>query len=327
MSLPLCTQSPALRAPRRLAPSLAAAPPAEPSKQVVERLTEISPPFGELYGGLFARACINVAHLHQLTREDLLAIGVPVGHALDIMNGAVQKTKRRPLGKSSYVPAPGDPAHAGDAYGEYAVVSALVFGFAVSTFAATPSMLADLEAPTSGIIGSFLLLLSGVTLLSGFSTVTTALQRYYCKLLLARTPDALQRFIEQTHFISVQARRATWLALSLYLVSLAVLAFEIFNRYEASAAVWRLGLIVSVLAIGAILVLATYRMLSRAYERAVSRIGGYEAMSRARLSRRNLVYPADHERVVAAGANVDESPGARSAPAAQTRYAVSIAEP
>lgn len=242
---------------------------------------DIHPSFGERYGSMFARAFISVSHMPKLTQEDLLAIGMPLGHAIEFVRF---KRKREYSGD-------GDLAHAADAYGEYAVVSALVFGFAVSTFAATPTMLADLESPTSGIIGSFLCLLSGVTLLSAFSTVTSILIRYYCKVLLARQPGALQRFLEQTHFMSVQARRATWFSLSLYLTSLAVLSFEIFARYDATAATWRLVLVVSVLTVGALLVLLTYRMLSNAYESAVHHEGGSTAKLRARLTRR--IHPVD----------------------------------
>ena len=237
----------------------------------------------QLYGPVLARQQLSAKQLRVLTRDDFHAIGVPLGHAMRLSETFAGSSEE----------GPGDLAHAGDAYGEYAVVSALVFGFAVSTFAATPSMLADLEAPQSGIIGTFLTMLSGVTLLSAFSTVTTALQRYYCKVLLARQPAAMQRFIEQTHILSVQARRATWFALALYLASLAVLSFEIFARYERSHRTWRLVLIVTVLAVGAILVLSTYRMVSNAYEAAVSRVGGVAAMKFARvMSRKRLVHPA-----------------------------------
>ena len=269
-------------APRRPAPTL---PPVSVDKAIVQRLVEIHPTF-ERYGALFSHAFVAVSHLEKLTRDDLVGIGMPLGHAIELRRHLdAERSKNGEASNAS------DLAHAADAYGEYAVVSALVFGFAVSTFAATPTMLADLESPTSGIIGTFLCLLSGVTLLSAFSTVTAILIRYYCKVLMAREPVALQHFLQQTKHLAVQARRATWFSLSLYLASLCVLAFEIFARYDASAATWRLVLIVSVLSTGALLVLFTYRVLSNAYESSVHRAGGSSAKLRARMTRR--IHPSD----------------------------------
>jgi hypothetical protein len=297
------------------------APPAppSPSPDLVQKLDEVEAGFGALYGGCLARAYVTATLLPELSHEDLVSIGVPLGRAMAIVRTVSREAERASastLGEttatevrshavrakwasaasSAHLEAREIRRHADAAQadacarlesstsshdaltagpsvsvraasaaacafadGEYAVVSALVFGFAVSTFAATPSMLADLDAPTSSIIGSFLSLLSGVTLLSAFSTTFTALQKYYCKVLLARRPEALDVFLASTHCLSVQARRATWASLALYLASLAVLSFEIFARYDQSAAAWRLSLIVAVLTAGAGLVVFTYR--------------------------------------------------------------------
>lgn len=317
------------------------APPAppSPSPDLVQKLNEVEAGFGALYGGCLARAYVTATLLPELSHEDLVSIGVPLGRAMAIVRTVSREAERASastLGEttatevrshavrakwasaasSAHLEAREIRRHAdaaqADAYGEYAVVSALVFGFAVSTFAATPSMLADLDAPTSSIIGSFLSLLSGVTLLSAFSTTFTALQKYYCKVLLARRPEALDVFLASTHCLSVQARRATWASLALYLASLAVLSFEIFARYDQSAAAWRLSLIVAVLTAGAGLVVFTYRSLSNAYERATTvfappltagaGVASGAKLRRARISRRHLVHPEQDTSAVVGGA-------------------------
>ena len=100
--------------PLRPAPAL----PAELTPELAAALRSVDPTFVQLYGPVLARQQLSAKQLRVLTRDDFHAIGVPLGHAMRLSETFAGSSEE----------GPGDLAHAGDAYGEYAVVSALVFG-------------------------------------------------------------------------------------------------------------------------------------------------------------------------------------------------------
>jgi len=148
-------------------------------------------------------------------------------------------------------------AASADAYNQYAVVSALIFGFAVNSFTNVAGIVADSDQYTSSAAkqyadaragGSILMLvfcslLAIVCALSGYATVFMTLQFYACKILLERAhPDRLRDFLRLTWRPRQLARHATWTAMSAYLSALAVLSFEILPAMPAAIVASLMGL-------------------------------------------------------------------------------------
>ena len=81
---------------------------------------------------------------------------------------------------------------AGDAYGAYSVVSALIFGAGASTLAQLPSTVADLDyskgEAKSVALSLYTCLMAMVVLLSGFSTAFMTLSNYYIKYMAGQVP-------------------------------------------------------------------------------------------------------------------------------------------
>ena len=123
-----------------------------------------------------------------------------------------------------------DFSSAADAFSSIAIISMLVFGFAVSSFGGLAGL--PIEFNERLTVSVFACSVALTAVLSGYATIFMTLTYYYLKRLDAK--DArLRLFYERTAFGRWAARQATWASLVLYLSSLAVLGFEMLSLAAA----------------------------------------------------------------------------------------------
>ena len=109
------------------------------------------------------------------------------------------------------------------AYSSIAVVSGLVFGFALSAFTQVVPGNAGASTP---LLNWFLLLTSVVIILSGMATLVFSLQYYYITRLSVRNPDEVGPFIHDTYAVRHVARGATVISMILVLPAVGLLALD-----------------------------------------------------------------------------------------------------
>ena len=144
-----------------------------------------------------------------------------------------------------------DFSSAADAFSSIAIISTLIFGFALSSFVALAGLAAEITArPRVAAFAILMVLTSG---LSGFATIFMTLTYYYLKRLDSQD-SRLRRFYERTASGRRAARQSTWSSLVVYLSSLALLSFEMLPLWAAIVCTLLVGA-------GAIVMLLTTTML------------------------------------------------------------------
>ena len=108
-----------------------------------------------------------------------------------------------------------------EAVSSVSLISALVFGFSVSTFS---ERIGDTETFLDEVFCG----LMGVTIgCSAVATCTLSLQYYFIKRLLDVNPAAIPKFLETTQTArDLVGHKLTWLSLVMYIGALAVLAID-----------------------------------------------------------------------------------------------------
>ena len=118
-----------------------------------------------------------------------------------------------------------EPVTVADAIQSVALVSALVFGFAVSSFAAVMTELTD--RTHHALIGWFCVCMSLVSMLSGYATVFLSLHFYQLKRFSKLDVELFGIYMKETSAERNIAQGLTWASLMLYFGSLSLLAAEI----------------------------------------------------------------------------------------------------
>jgi len=108
-----------------------------------------------------------------------------------------------------------------EAVSSVSLISALVFGFSVSTFS---ERIGDTETFLDEVFCG----LMGVTIgCSAVATCTLSLQYYFIKRLLDVNPTAIPQFLASTSLArDLVGHKLTWLSLVMYIGALAVLAID-----------------------------------------------------------------------------------------------------
>ena len=108
-----------------------------------------------------------------------------------------------------------------DAVSSISLISALVFGFSVSTFS-------ERIGDTETFLDQIFCALMGVTIgCSAVATCTLSLQYYFIKRLLDVNPTAIPQFLASTSLArDLVGHKLTWLSLVMYIGALAVLAMD-----------------------------------------------------------------------------------------------------
>ena len=157
----------------------------------------------------------------------------------------------------------GDGHDSAEAYSAISVTSALVFGFAVTTFVTVEA--GSIRALASSTAGHaiFDILMALTISLSAFGLVVMNLQYYQVRrmrVMQPNDPSKLRDFLKATFPYRHIARGTTWISLALYLLGLLVL----------SAIIWQdhLGVIIvlgCILGTGSIAVVAVWLKLNAKY--------------------------------------------------------------
>ena len=157
-------------------------------------------------------------------------------------------------------------SHEADAISSIAVVSALVFGFATSTFVGVATLTNEWEGDLVGI-GTFSLCMAAVAALSGYATVYLSLQYYFLKRLSCfEDAHLFALFVNATIRERQVTFGLTWTSLALYFAALGLLAYV---TLPTGFAVGCIGLF----ALGACLVLVTWaRMFNKSSPRNLRRM-------------------------------------------------------
>ena len=118
-----------------------------------------------------------------------------------------------------------------EAVSSVSLISALVFGFSVSSFS---ERIGDTETFLDEVFCG----LMGVTIgCSAVATCTLSLQYYFIKRLLDVNPAAIPKFLESTQTArDLVGHKLTWLSLVLYIGALAVLAMDKLSGESATLA-------------------------------------------------------------------------------------------
>lgn len=148
--------------------------------------------------------------------------------------GSRYSTRKCSTSSSTVVePDPRDnPLIAAEAWIQLAFISALIFGFAVSTLAEVglseaPRCRANPGSPSCTFVSAFAVMIAAVSALTGYATIFMTLSFYYIKRLGSHgSVFRLKQFRDRTSNGRRYARHATWLGLVLYKASLALLAFN-----------------------------------------------------------------------------------------------------
>ena len=158
----------------------------------------------------------------------------------------------------------GDGTDSAEAYSAISVTSALVFGFAVTTFVTVEA--GDTfrgDSTNSGIRAGHVLfdiLMTLTIVLSAYGLVVMNLQYYHVRRMRVMAPDNLRIFLKDTFFYRHVARGTTWTALALYLLGLLVFSCAVWNEEVGVAFI--LGLI---LGLGAVAVVGVWLRLNHKY--------------------------------------------------------------
>ena len=150
-----------------------------------------------------------------------------------------------------------EPATVADAISSIAVVSALVFGFAASTFVAVMIDSPGNEWTEQKRIGGFCILMAIVSMMSGYATVYLSLQFYFLKRLNSMEAELVEIYLTDTARERHFASGLTWTSLAFYFAALSLLVSEVLPwRYSVPCTCF--------FALGGVLVLATWwRMMHR----------------------------------------------------------------
>lgn len=157
----------------------------------------------------------------------------------------------------------GDGHDSAEAYSAISVTSALVFGFAVTTFVTVEAgSIGSLATSTTGHI-IFDVIMALTISLSAFGLVVMNLQYYQVRrmrVLQPTDPSKLRDFLKSTFPFRHIARGTTWISLALYLLGLLVL----------SAVIWQdhLGVVIVlgfILGMGSVAVVGTWLQLNAKY--------------------------------------------------------------
>ena len=127
----------------------------------------------------------------------------------------------------SFEDEPKEPATVADAISSIAVVSALVFGFAASTFVAVMIDSPGNEWTELPRIGTFCLCMAVVATMSGYATVYLSLLFYFLKRLHSMEAELVTLYLTSTASERHFACGLTWTALATYFVALSMLGSEV----------------------------------------------------------------------------------------------------
>lgn len=135
----------------------------------------------------------------------------------------------------------GDGVDSSEAYSSIAVISALVFGFAVTTLVGVEGN----RAQSGWYHVAFGFCMSLVCALSAYGLVVMSLSYYHVRRLRVVAPEQISSFLKQTFLYRHVARGTTWVAVALYLVGLAIYAHMIYDTGPAVALSVLLGVAAS----------------------------------------------------------------------------------
>ena len=153
------------------------------------------------------------------------------------------------------------------AYSGLAVVSGLLFGFALSAFT---NLLPKNAAASTPLLNMFLLLTSVIIALSGFGTFVLSLQHYHITRMAVISPSDVDDFLDDTYRFRNLARCATWISMILVMPATGLLALDRLP-IEYSA------LMMSLLGTGAVTMLAVSLCQQKAFVLAVEPRGSNSA--------------------------------------------------
>jgi len=159
--------------------------------------------------------------------------------------GAAEVKQRSP----SFDTIENEAGNVAGAISSIAIVSALIFGASISTFAAVMLDLNDFtDRP---LIGTFCVVQAMVSVLSGYATVFLSLHYYFLLRLKSLEPELFQIFLEETAFERHVSSGATWTAMAFFFASMSLLGFEMMPLRYAIPCTCIYGL-------GAVLVILTW---------------------------------------------------------------------
>ena len=140
----------------------------------------------------------------------------------------------RPLNDVNLIEGPAFGNDTASAFNNFAVVSALIFGFGVSVLSGIPGMKADVEDTL--LLDVFALCLAAVCCLSAVCTAIMTLDVYWVTILSERCQqrDVVQ-YLNNTWHRREFVRSAIWYTLAAFLSSLALLCCSALERTYAIA--------------------------------------------------------------------------------------------